>query len=101
MIDLYPLLAIPFCAVLAVILKRRRWMSIPVMTLWGLLVVFGLLKNFQFKKGILHFDSMSGKMYWAAFYSKDVPTPDYYNYLKTPDYDAAKKGESKLLTPGR
>ena len=100
MIDLYPVLVIPFCVLLERVFKMRKGARIPVLTLWGLLLMFGLLKNYQFKKGILHFDSMSGKNYWAAFYSLEVPSADYYTHLKTPDYDAAMRGESKLLNPG-
>jgi hypothetical protein len=97
MIDLYPLLALPFCAFLAWLTRQKRWLIIPVFTLWWFLLAFGLLKTFQFRKGIIHFDSMSRKAYYEVLFSYDIPGGYYYQLLRTPDYQAAMKGEDKIL----
>lgn len=97
MIDLYPLLAVPFCAFLSWLTRQKRWLIIPVFTLWWFLLAFGLLKTFQFRKGIIHFDSMSRKAYYEVLFSYDIPGGYYYQLLRTPDYQAAMKGEDKIL----
>lgn len=97
MIDLYPVLAIPLCAILSQILKVKIFLKVPLMIIWGLLVILGLFKNYQYKKSAIHFDSMTSKAYWTFFFSTEITSGDYYLMLKSPDYDAALKGKQKTI----
>jgi hypothetical protein len=92
MIDLYPLLAIPLCALLARIIAARKLVGIPLLVLWLLLTAYGAFENWQFRKNMIHFDGMTKKTYWGIFLKTRLPA-NYYENLKSPDYDLAMQGK--------
>lgn len=93
MIDLYAVLSIPLCAVIAKTFTLKNYLKVPAIFLLCCLLLIGLFKNYQYKKSIIHFDSMTGKAYWNSFYSRSIPEGNYYKLFKSPDYERAKKGE--------
>ena len=92
MIDLYAVLSIPLCVVIAKIFTLKNYLKVPVMLLLCCLLLIGLFKNYQYKKSIIHYDGMTGKAYWHSFFSTNIPEGNYYDLIKSPDYDKAAKG---------
>lgn len=103
MIDSYPLMAISLAGFLTFIADFRR-MKHLAFTLVFLLSLFSIFQTQQYKKGALHFDSMSRQAYFVSF-GKLFPTIEFIDALEPPDYIAAKKGiqataiHSKLTVP--
>jgi hypothetical protein len=100
MIDLYPVLAIPLCAFLAMVFKKKS-LAIPVMVLWLALVSFSCFKTYQSRKQIISIDAMTRDAYWLTFFSTEIP-PDYHYCLRGPDYELAKRspGGRHAIFPG-
>jgi hypothetical protein len=91
MIELYPLLAFPLCAFIAWTLKRKRILRVSITFIFSFLLLFGLFKNWQYKKGMIHYDGMTKQAYWSIFLNTELPQ-GYYDMIKSPDYEQAKKG---------
>lgn len=92
MIDLYPLLVIPLCAAIRWIVNRRRIPQALLGLVFSALLLFGLYKNYQYKRHVLHFDGMTGKAYWSVLLTTKLPA-GYFDMMQSPDYDAARKGQ--------
>lgn len=95
MVDWYPLLMMPF-AVLLQWAFRRFWPSLLLLLLLPAVVDLSLAQQFQYKHGILHFDSMSKQAYWAIFYNKPVPA-DFEDLIMPPDYTLNLQGGREKL----
>jgi hypothetical protein len=91
MIELYPVLAIALCAFLDWMFKRRRIFQITVSVFVAFFFLFGLFKNWQFKRSMIHYDGMTSKTYWSILFKTELPQ-GYWDMLQCPDYDEAKKG---------
>lgn len=91
-IDSYAILAFPLAAFYVVIFEGRRKL---VKFLFYFVVVFfialNLFQTFQYKRGKLHYDSMTKDLYWAIFLRWEYPK-NGDALLKAPDYDKALKG---------
>ena len=92
MIDLYPLLVIPLCAAIRWIVNRRRIPQALLGLVFSALLLFGLYKNYQYKRHVLHFDGMTGKAYWSVLLTTKLPA-GYFDMMQSPDYDAARQGQ--------
>jgi hypothetical protein len=95
MIELYPLLALPLAALLTKVLQSRKWLRAAVFSIWGLMIIFGLFKTWQYRVGKLHFDGMTKEAYRESLFSFGHCTTEYYQMLRSPDYEAAVKGEQR------
>lgn len=93
MIDSYGLLAVPIAALL-----QRFWESRRAIGAYGailLIAAFTTLNVFQmwqYRKTIIHWDSMSEKAYKAVFLSTTFPE-DYQSLINPPDYEKGKKDQ--------
>ncbi len=90
MIDLYALLAIPLAAFNQHLFSwqsHKKWAMIGAV---GLMCCLNLFQTLQYKRGLIHFDSMTLKSYLASFGRLEY-TDDYKNALITPDYEKAKQ----------
>ncbi len=91
MIDSYGLMAFPLAALIEYAFFRKIWLKV----IMGLVFLFILFLNqyqlYQYRIGILHWESMSRKAYWSIFLTRKVPA-DYQNMLKNPNVDQAKNG---------
>ncbi len=67
------------------LLKR---IMIPIVSL---LLVLNIFQTQQFEKGIIHYDGMTWEGYKRHFFATELPK-DFYQYVKSPDYEEAKKG---------
>ncbi len=90
MVDWYALLIIPFTAFLQWAFSHAGRL-ITTALLLALLVDFSLAQQFQYKHGIIHYDAMTKKAYWAMFYGK---VPDGLDaMLQSPNYRLNLLGE--------
>jgi len=90
MIDATAILSIPLAAFIATSFnwKFTSWVSrILIIGFVGL----NLFQSMQYRRGIIHWDSMTKDSYFLVFGQSNYPE-GYSESLKTPDYDAAKKG---------
>jgi hypothetical protein len=94
LIDLYPLLSIPF----ALFLMKIRESSKQIRILSCCLIVFftalNLFQSMQAKYNIIHYDSMTAQAYFRVFGTVSK-APDREKYLGHPDYERAKRGEDE------
>ena len=85
-IDVYALLTIPMAALLTRIFKSIlliRFIFIAVLTF---LIYLNLFQTWQYTYGVLHYDSMTKRAYWAVFLKKEKP-PGFDTTLKNPDME--------------
>jgi hypothetical protein len=91
MIDATAIMSIPLAAFLTLSFKWKftSWASkILVIVFVGL----NLFQSMQYRRGIIHWDSMTKNSYFLIFGESNYPE-GYSESLKTPDYDTAKKGD--------
>jgi hypothetical protein len=89
MIDVYAFLAIPLTAFYDDMLGKqglKKWSRMALVMVFTALNLFQIL---QYKRGLIHFDSMTCKAYLSSFGSLKF-TDAYKNALSTPDYEKAK-----------
>lgn len=90
-IDSFPLMAIATGAFFSWLYSRKRWMKTVVMIAWGALILLNLFQTWQYYKGILHWDSMTQKAYWAVFLKTEKPE-NYESLLQVPSNEKASDG---------
>lgn len=93
MIDIYPVLALPMAAAIAWAYKNRITFS-GLVLVGAFFVYLNGFQTWQYKKSIIHWDSMTKEAYWTVFL-KDKSPENYDSLLKTPDYEKAIKGEEE------
>lgn len=91
MIDGMAIMSIPLAAFLA---AMSKWKITQVFTVLFILGCIGLnqFQSLQYRRGIIHWDSMSKSSYRMIFGKLHVPE-GYAESLNQPNYDAAKKGD--------
>jgi hypothetical protein len=103
MIDIYPLLAIPFANFISNTLNKSKLVRTGTGLLLVSLIYINVFQTWQFERGIIHYDGMTLKSYGAGFLKRSVSSY-WWAHLKQPDYDRARAGlnESRSATsPGR
>ncbi|MBL7925349.1 MAG: hypothetical protein JNK61_00440 [Bacteroidia bacterium] len=87
LIDFYPLLALPLACILQQALQvNRKFLLLLLMVL----TVWNLYTTYQYKRNVLHYDSMTAKAYKQLFLHFSAPV-GYDKLLNPPNYEAAKK----------
>ncbi len=88
MIVTYALLAFPLAGFLDDL--PRRYLLRPLfMILVVVLIGWNQRQIYQYRRAIIHWDSMTKKAYWSAFWDLS-PSREYWKkYLKHPDYEEA------------
>jgi hypothetical protein len=66
-----------------------------VIGLSALFVLLNIFQTYQYKRGIIHYDSMTREKYWAVFLKLGDETRQSDHFLKAPDYDKARRGEKE------
>jgi hypothetical protein len=92
LVESYAALAIPFAAFTKFIIERKILLRAIFLLLVTGFISLNIFQTWQYNKGIIHWDSMSRQTYWAIFCRQGL-SPDYYEHLDIPDYQAAMKGE--------
>ena len=94
MVESYALLVIPLAALIhhlygkSAIIRNVVFISIGIISCWNLYL------SYQYKRGILHYDSMTAKAYAALFTNFHKPE-NMEQLLSPPDYNAALEGKEK------
>ncbi len=91
LIDVYPLMAIPLALIMERIISQRNWYKWGGMALVCGLLLLNQFQTYQYRKGIIHYDSMSWELYKATFLNPTYPA-NYDKLVDPPNYDAAKQG---------
>lgn len=91
LIDYYPLLALPMACMISILWHRKNKMSIAVVIV---LTIWNLYTTYQYKRNVLHYDSMTAKAYSQLFFNFSAPD-GYDKMLKAPDYIAAKNNNNR------
>jgi hypothetical protein len=94
MIDMYGIAAVPMAIIVDKLIKSRwlfRGVTIAVFTF---LIFLNQLQMNQYRTSLLHWDSMTGKTYWAIFFRTTFPE-GYDQTVRIPDYEKALKGEKE------
>jgi hypothetical protein len=92
MIETYPLMAIAFCSLLAWLLSLKLFIKILVFPLLLFIAFIGYFFSWQYSRTLIHYDGMTKKMYWRTFFKTEQPYY-YWRDVKSPDYEAAKRGQ--------
>jgi len=103
LIESYPLMLLPFGAFLQrlfsgtsrlVLLDRLKKYGVPACIMF--FICLNVIQTYQYKAGMMHFDSMNRETYWQVFDKFEFNTGEdqqrYYKSLTEIDYDAALKG---------
>lgn len=93
MIEYYPVLAV-FLGVLVHRVGQLKILRLMMLVPAFFLIWLNHTQLRQFHGGILHWDSMTFEAYKAIFADRKLPD-NYPSLLKTPDYEAAKKGRNR------
>ena len=95
MIDLYALLVFPLTSVVEWSLKRKSTVfRYLVPAILAVFIGLNQWQTFQYRKGLLHYDSMTAETYQTIFFRSTYPT-NYIELIDPPDYEQAKKGMNR------
>ncbi len=97
-IDSYALMAIPFAAVMSIVFEQRKLIKLPALLLLSVLIWFSYFQTKQYIMGAIHYWWMNKEAYWETFLKKR-PTERYWQLIKIPDYDLARKGIYVAIDP--
>ncbi len=89
MIEIYPLLALPLCAVIDRIRAGGRAVKGIAVAAGAFLILLNVFQSYQFELGLLHYDSMSRELYFKQF-GRVRPVEGFQDLLDPPDYERAR-----------
>jgi hypothetical protein len=95
MIDVMPLIAFGLAYFIQYISAFSKLYKTSIFTLIFILLAFNLFQTRQAHEGLLHHDSMTKAAYLKILFKlqSQITREEVKPYLKTPDYDGAKKGK--------
>lgn len=98
LIDIYPLLAFPLAFIFEAFNKsiERKILGIVVLSVF---VYFSIIGTIQYKRTIIHWDSMTKESFWFSFnkISFNKSQREKHNaLLQTPDYEGALEGKRNI-----
>lgn len=95
LIESYVFLSIPLAVFIDFMFKQIK----PVKYIFGVLIFLllslNLFQTWQYRRTIIHWDSMTKEAYWAVFGKQHFPD-NYKDLIQTPDYQKALKGETEI-----
>jgi len=91
MIDIYAMLSLPLASLITIADHRSRLLRNSLLGVLFLLMLLNMFQTYQYKRGMIHYDSMSKEAYWFNF--GRLYTDSYYFELLDPvDYDSLLVG---------
>ncbi|MCX7697734.1 MAG: hypothetical protein N2Z72_08615 [Bacteroidales bacterium] len=96
-IDMYPLIAIPLTFTINVLLQKKNFVKYTFLFFTIILLLYQIWNTFKYIHGSIHWDAMSGKVFWMNFF-KLRPTDHMLVYLEYPSYEKALKNGENLTT---
>jgi len=94
MIDSYVLLAFPFAVLFNAAKDAGKYVMRATTVIVFLLILHNQFQLEQYKYGSINFDGMTKEAYWDSF-GRLHPSGEFWQLLKTPDYDKARNGETE------
>ncbi len=95
MVDCYPILAISFASFVQHLSRSRLFYRIAFASIAVFFIWLNIFQTFQFEYFSLHWDGMTKELYFKQFGKMDK-IDGYDQYVKSPDYEAAKRGKVTL-----
>ncbi len=92
MIDLYPILSIPLAGFITKVFHQKKQVIYVVIILSFFLVSLNLIQTFQYRRNLIHYDSMTKEAYFMSLIYLDKDPPNFKSRLKAPNYEKAKQG---------
>jgi len=96
MIDIYGPMAVSIATFLQWALEKKKWVRYAILGVFLFTCFKGGLLNLQYYYGTIHWDGMTSKVYFKSFF-KIKYYPEINDLIKSPDYEAAKKGEENYF----
>ena len=90
MIEIYPLLTLPLCAVIDRIWTTTTAVRVVSIGIGACLVLLNIFQTYQYELGLIHYDAMSRELYFKQL-GKLRPVEGFHDLLDHPDYDKARK----------
>ncbi|HRF82495.1 MAG TPA: hypothetical protein PL070_20715 [Flavobacteriales bacterium] len=90
MIEIYPLLTLPLCAVIDRIWSAATTIRVVSIGFAACLVLLNIFQTYQYELGLIHYDAMSRELYFKQL-GKVLPVEGFHDLLDHPDYDRARK----------
>lgn len=91
LIDIYPILALPFAAFISKVELFKGIKKLSIHLLMILFILLNIFQTMQAKWNTIHYDSMTKEAYFDAFL-RLTKNPEREKFLKHPDYDKAMQG---------
>lgn len=98
-VEFYGIMAIPLAAFISWGIQRQVILKLSSILIIALLISFNLFQIKQYYYGVIHYDSMTKKAYWAVFLKKHRPH-DFYQLIEKPNYQKAKEEGIYTTIPG-
>lgn len=89
MIDIYPLLSLPFAAYVFHLFEAAQLKKKLGLSVLGLLIAFNLFQTLQYQWGVIHYDSMTKEAYFDSFFRLSR-SENFDKLIKAPDYEKAR-----------
>ena len=95
-IDYYGILAIPMALLFSEMWHfKKQWKYV----VYGIVFLLVMHNNFfleKYRRGALHYDSMTKEAFWYSFW-QTRPHDKYWDLLKVPDYEKALEGTDAVI----
>jgi hypothetical protein len=91
LIESYVFLSIPLAVFLEYLFAKGKAIKIIASILLFLFIILNLFQSLQYRRTIIHWDSMTKESYCAVFGKLKFPK-NYSELIQTPDYENALKG---------
>lgn len=87
-VEFSALLALPLCAFITFVYQKLKLNLLLLIIVIGAASYLNTFQAWQYKVGLMHWDSMNKRAYWALFL-KDEKPPGFDYLLTPPNYDKA------------
>jgi hypothetical protein len=94
LIECYAILTIPLALTVSKLLENKQPVRTLVVSVIVMFIIWNLYTTYQYKRGIIHYDSMTAKAYIKLFSNFHAPD-GYEKLLALPNYEEAKLGREK------
>lgn len=89
-VDSYAVMAFPLAAVTGWSLSKNLTTKVLLPVVFALLIFHNIFQIVQYRRGAIHFVSMTKEAYWESF-GKTRPTRAFYEKLQYPDYKSVEE----------
>jgi hypothetical protein len=89
------ILMLPFASLLTYLSKKSKLVSVLFILIIASASYLNVFQQWQYKTGLMHWDSMNKRAYWALFL-KDYKPPGFDYLLTAPDYEKAMREREVL-----